>query len=716
MKVYAGSDVRNVAIVGHAHSGKTELITAILKTAKSPAASSRENGGAVTQYDEEEIARNMTMSNAAAYAECDGIKLNMLDTPGFHMFLHEARGAMLPAETAIAVINAQTGVESGTERVWNYASEIGLPRIVVMNQVDHPKADSRTGRMDMLEGIRARWGRQVVPVQLPIVDEKGFHGVVDLVTMDAYLYAPDGDGRGTKGAIPHAMEGDAKAAHEALIELVAEGKDELMEEFFSQGTIPEEHLIPALHEAIREDRIFPVLYVSGLRNVGTDHLLDFLKVYAPAPTEREPVAAHGVLHSVRGHVNGGGTVEVQDEIVMRKVGDEEPLALYVYKTMTDPFAGRISFFKVVSGMMKTDKSVQNFTRHESERLAHLCVMQGRKAVEVQELHAGDLGAVAKLRVTLTGETLGDKAHEIFLEPVSMPEPAMTYAIEPKSRADEDKLAPALHKLMEDDPMIRFYRGPQTSEFLVAGTGQPHIEAIVSKLKRRYHTDVILKAPKVPYRETILGRSEAQGRHKKQTGGHGQFGDCKLRIEPLTRGSGVEFVNDIFGGAIPRQYVPAVEKGVRESAARGYLAGYPVVDIKVTVFDGSYHDVDSSEMSFKMAARLAFRKCMESARPALLEPIMRVEIEAPDDFAGALIGDLTGRRGRVQGMEGGGAGTIVRAEVPMAEMLSYATTLTSLTQGRGSFRMEMGHYDVVPQLLADKILANAKRPLHDEADE
>jgi elongation factor G len=511
--------------------------------------------------------------------------------------------------------------------------------------------------------------------------------------MKAYLYKPDGDGRGEVGPIPEAIKADANVAHEALVELVAEGKDELMEEFFNEGTIPEEHLIGALHEAIREDRIFPVLYVSGLRNVGTDHLLDFLKVYAPAPTEREPVAAHGILHSMRTtRVNGSGAVDVQDEIVMRKVGDEEPLALYVYKTMTDPFAGRISFFKVVSGMMKTDKSVVNFTRQEPERLCHLSIMQGRKAVEVQELHAGDLGAVAKLRVTLTGDTLGEKSHEIFLEPVPMPEPAMTYAIEPKSRADEDKLAPALHKVMEEDSMVRFFRDPQTNEFLVAGAGQQHIEAVVSKLKRRYHTDVTLKAPKIPYLETVRGRAEAQGRYKKQTGGHGQYGDCKIRMEALPRGGGVVFANDIFGGAIPRQYVPAVEKGIRESAARGFLAGYPVVDIKVTVFDGSYHEVDSSEMSFKMAARLAFRKCMEQAKPVLLEPVMKVEIETPDDFAGALLGDLNSRRGRVQGMESAGTGTTVRAEVPMAEMLSYGTTLTSITQ------------------------ANAKRPNQDELEE
>jgi elongation factor G len=716
MKTYPGNYIRNVAVVGHAHSGKTTLISALLQAAKMTVIRGRvEDGSAVTAYDEEEVARRTTMSNATAFAEWSGVKVNLIDTPGFHMFLHETRAAMLPVEAALIVINAQIGAEAVTGRVWDYAAEVSLPRILVINQIDHPKADSRLGRMRMIELLQEKWGRQIVPVQLPIIDQQGFHGVVDLVTMNAFLYTPDGDGHGEIAKIPEVMKADAKTAHEALVELVAEGKDELMEEFFREGTIPEHHLIAALHEAIREDKIFPVLYVSGLRNVGTDHLLEFLKVYAPAPTEREPVAARGVMQAKGG--NGSGiSLELQDEIVMRRVEDQQPLALYVYKTMTDPYAGRISFFKVVSGMIKTDTTVQNFTRQEPERLAHLSIMQGRKAVEVQELHAGDLGAVAKLKVTLTGDTLGDKAHEIFLEPVSMPEPAMTYAIEPKSRADEDKLAPALHKLMEDDPMVRFFRDPQTNEFLVAGAGQPHIEAIVSKLKRRYHTDVILRAPKVPYRETVRGRAEAQGRHKKQTGGHGQYGDCKLRIEPMARGSGVVFANDIFGGAIPRQYVPAVEKGVHESAARGFLAGYPVVDIKVTVFDGSYHDVDSSEMSFKMAARLAFRKCMEQAKPALLEPIMRVEIEAPDEFAGALIGDLTGRRGRVQGMESSGAGTVVRAEVPMAEMLSYSTTLTSMTQGRGSFRMELGHYDVVPQLLADKILTTAKRPLHDEAED
>jgi len=560
--------------------------------------------------------------------------------------------------------------------------------------------------------MRERWGRQVVPVQLPIVDQHGFHGVIDLVTMEAFLYTPDGDGRGTPGPIPHVLENDAKAAHEALIELVAEGKDELMEEFFAVGTIPEHHLIGALHEAIREDRIFPVLYASALRNVGTDHLLDFLKVYAPSPAERPALAARNLNGSSANHSDLGAP----SDTITRRVDDAEPATLYVYKTMVDPFAGRISFFKVISGCVRNETSVENYARGEMERIAHLAIMQGRKLVETSELHAGDLGAVAKLRVTQTGDTLGAKGKAVLIDSAPLPEPAMTYAIEPKSRADEDKLAPALHRLMEEDLGLRFYRDPMTNEFLVAGAGQLHIEAVVSRLRRRFHTEVTLRSPKVPYRETIRAKATGHGRHKKQTGGHGQFGDCKLRIEPLPRGAGFEFVDDIFGGSIPRQFVPAVEKGVQESAARGYLAGYPVVDFRAIVYDGSYHDVDSSEMAFKMAGRAAFRACMEQAKPALLEPVMRVEIESPDEFGGPIMGDLNSRRGRVQGMESKGVGTVIRALVPLAEMLTYGATLTSLTQGRGSFHMEMDHYDFVPPAISEKIAAGAKRPAGDDAED
>ena len=709
MKTYQGSEIRNVAVVGHAHSGKTTLIAALLHAAKmTPTQGRVADGTAVTAYDEEEVARGATMQNAVAYVEWQGTKINLVDTPGFHMFTHEARAALLPVEAAVVLVNAQNGVEAVTERVWRFAEESNVPRVVVVNQMDHPKAGGGGGLSALIDDLVDRWGRNCVPVQLPITGPEGFHGVVDLVTMEAYYYTPGGDGRGkVTGEIPANLAADAKARHEALVELVAEGKDELMEEYFEKGTIAEEHLIAALHEAIREDRIFPVLFSSGLANMALDHLLDFIKVYCPAPTERAPFPVR-----VPTIDNAAGDAA---PMASRKVADSEPLGMMVFKTMTDPFAGRITFFKVISGVVKNDATVENYTRRTQERLAHLSVMQGRKAVEVPELHAGDLGAVAKLRETLTGDTLGQKGVEIQVDLTPIPEPAMTYAIEPKTRADEDKLAPAIHKLMEEDLLIRFFRDPQTNEFLIAGAGQQHIEAIVSRLKKRYHAEVTLKAPKVPYLETIRGRAEAQGRHKKQSGGHGQFGDCKIRMEPLPRGGGFEFGNEVFGGAIPRNFIPAIEKGIVETAARGFLAGYPVVDFKATVYDGSYHDVDSNEMSFKTAGRLAFKKAMELCKPCLLEPIMKVEIEAPDEFAGTLMGDLSSRRGRVQGTDSKGRTTLINAQVPMAEMLTYGTLLTSMTQGKGSYRMEVDHYDIVPQLVADKILANAKKPIDEEEE-
>ena len=716
MKTYQGSEIRNVAVVGHAHSGKTTLIAALLHAAKTTPTQGRvHDGTAVTAYDEEEVARGITMQNAVAFAEWQGVKINLVDTPGFHMFSHEARAALLPVEAAAVVVNAQNGVEPMTERVWKYAEEANVPRIVVVNQMDHPKAGGGNGLSALIDDLHERWGRQCVPVQLPISDANGFHGVVDLVTMEAFFYTPGGNGQGKIGEIPATLAAPAKAAHEALVELVAEGKDELMEEFFAEGTIPEQHLITALHEAIREDRIFPVLFTSGEQNIAMDHLLDFIKVYAPAPIERTPMPVKTAAMQAVANGNGGGADHAEPAGATRKVDDGQPTAVLVFKTMSDPFAGRITFFKVVSGVVKNDATLENYARRGQEKFSHLSVMQGRKAMEVVELHAGDLGAVAKLRETFTGDTLGQKGADIQMELMAMPEPAMTYAIEPKTRGDEDKLAPAIHKLMEEDLLIRFYRDPQTNEFLIAGAGQPHIETIVSRLKKRYHAEVTLKAPKVPYRETIRGKADAQGRHKKQSGGHGQFGDCKIKMEPLARGGGFEFANEIFGGAIPRQFVPAVEKGIIESAARGYLAGYPVVDFKVTVYDGSYHDVDSNELSFKTAGRIAFRKAMEQARPCLLEPIMKVAIEAPDEFAGALMGDLNGRRGRVQGMESKGRTTVINAEVPMAEMLTYGTQLTSMTQGKGSYRMEMDHYDYVPAQVAEKILANAKRPIEEEEE-
>jgi elongation factor G len=690
MKVYEGANVRNVTIVGHGHAGKTSLVSAMLYTAGATQRLGRvDDGTAITDYDDEEIARKMSISASLAYAEWGNTKINFIDTPGFSMFVHEAKLVLPVVDAAVVVVDGVAGVEVVTERVWNDCEEYKTPRVIVASRMDRERADADR----VLESLTRAFGRNVIPLELPIGKEKNLSGVVDVVHMKAYTYELGGNGKGKEGEIPADMKDLAQQAHEKLVEMIAEGDDALMEEFFDTGTIPEEHLIPALHNAIREDKIFPVLFASGLGNVSADRLMDFIVDFTPAATEHE---------AIRGEVTSGN-----GEPPARKESDTEPVSLYVFKTVSDPFAGRISYFKVFSGVLKNDAALQNFSRGSQEKLAHISIMQGKTAVPVNELHAGDIGAVAKLKDTLTGDTLGDKSAPIKYPKVKLPDPAITFAIEPKSRADEDKLGPGIHKLNEEDAMLRFFRDPQTKEFLIAGTGQQHIEVVVAKLKKRYHTEVVLKAPKVPYRETIRGRADVQGRHKKQTGGHGQYGDCKIKMEPLARGGEFEFVNDIFGGAIPRNFIPAVEKGIKDAAARGYLAGFPVVDFRVVLYDGSYHDVDSNDLSFQMAGRIAFKKAMEQAKPTLLEPIMVVEIKVPDEFAGSIMGDLNGRRGRIQGMDNKGGNTIVKAEVPMSEMLTYGVDLTAMTQGRGSFNMEMHHYDVVPSQLQEKIIEKAK---------
>jgi elongation factor G len=697
VKVYEGAHLRNLALIGHGHAGKTTLVSAMLYTAgATPRFGRVDDGSATTDHDEEEIARKMSIGTGLAFVEwgktdADKVKINLLDTPGFNMFVHEAKMVLPVVDAALVVVDGVAGVEVVTQRVWGYCNDIDLPRMIVVNRMDRERADANR----VLESLTNAFGRAVTPLQLPIGSEKSLKGIIDLVRMKAYTYDMGGNGKGKEGPIPDNMADVAKEAHERLVELVAEGKDELMEEFFEKGTIPEEDLVPALHEAIREDKLFPVLFTSGLGNIGVDELMDFIVDYTPAASEH---------HAITGQPAGGN-----GEPPVRKGTDNEPASVYVFKTMSDAFAGRISYFKVFSGVLKNEASLQNYNRNIQEKFAHISLIQGKQAVPIAELHAGDIGSVAKLRETLTGDTLGDKSSPIRYPVVQLPEPAITFAIEPKSRADEDKLGVGLHKLMEEDAMLRFFRDPQTKEFLIAGTGQQHIEVVVSKMKKRYHAEVVLKAPKVPYRETIRGKADVQGRHKKQTGGHGQYGDCKIKMEPLPRNSEVEFefVNDIFGGAIPRNFIPAVEKGIKDAAARGYLAGYPVVNFRAILYDGSYHDVDSNDLSFQMAGRIAFRKAMEQAKPTLLEPIMHVEITIPDEFAGTIMGDLNSRRGRIQGMDNKAGNTIVKAEVPMAEMLTYGADLTSMTQGRGSFSMEMHHYDTVPQQLQDKIIEKAK---------
>ena len=529
-----------------------------------------------------------------------------------------------------------------------------------------------------------------MPIQLPIGEERNFNGVVDLVRMKALTFAPDDSGRMTEGEIPADLADQASQARESLIEMVAEADDQLMEIFFADGTLTQDQLMSGLRSATLSGKLFPLLCTSGMHAIGIQPLLDAILSYVPSPAER-----------------GFGALDAQGHEISIAATEAGPYSAFVWKTIADPFAGRITMLRVITGSLTSDATVNNITTGTAERFGHLLVLQGKTQTHVPELKAGDLGAVAKLKDTHTNDAIADKATKFTVAGIKFPEPVLAYAIEPKSRGDEDKISTAMQRLREEDPSISYARDPQTHELLLSGQGQLHIEVTVAKLKRRFGVEVNLKPPRIPYRETITVPTEAHGRHKKQTGGHGQFGDCKIKVEPLPRGSDFQFVDDIFGGSIPRQFVPAVEKGIQDARVRGYLAGFPMVDFKATVFDGSYHAVDSNELSFKMAGVLAFKDAMSRARPTILEPIMQVEVYAPSDFAGDLMGDLNGRRGRIAGMDTRGTMTVIRAQVPMSEMLTYEQHLTSATGGRGSYHMEYSHYEEVPQQFQAKIIAAAR---------
>ena len=676
MKVYESKEIRNVAVVGHGDSGKTTLTAGLLFAAGATNRLLRvDEGNTITDFDEEEIQRKITISTAVAVEEWKKTKINILDTPGYNIFINDTKASLVAADAVLVLVDGVAGVEVQTEKVWHFANEFNLPRAIMVNKLDRERADFQRA----LASVHENFGRAAVPIQIPIGVERDFKGVVDLIGMKAYTYTPDGDGKGKEGEIPADLADAAQKAHEALVEMVAEGNDALMEQFFEKGTLEREQIIEGLKNAVREKRIFPVMCGSALHNIGTDLALNFIVENLPSPTERE-----------------AAPVQIDGKEAAHAISEGGHPSLFVFKTTADPFAGRITYFKVMSGVVKNDANLQNLTRSSAERLAHLSSPQGKTLQPVTELRAGDIGAVAKLKDTLTGDTLAEKGFNILYPPVKLPEPSIAFAIEAKS--------------------LRFYRDPQTREFLLAGAGQQHVEIVVSRLKKRYSVDVTLKAPKIPYRETIRGTADVQGRHKKQTGGHGQFGDCWIKMMPLERGAKFEFANEIFGGAIPKNYIPAVEKGILEAAENGFLAGYPMVDFKVVLYDGSYHDVDSSELAFKLAARKAFKAAMQQAKPALLEPVMNVEIQAPVEYAGDLMGDLNGRRGRISGMDTKGSSQFIRAQVPMAEMLNYQNDLTAMTQGRGSFNMEFDHYDFVPQLQAEKIIAAAKAAKTGEEEE
>jgi elongation factor G len=698
MKVYDAPNIRNVVIVGHGGCGKTSLASALLFDAGAVNRLGRvDDGTTVTDFDPDEIERKISLLAAPAFAEWKKAKVNLLDAPGYANFLSEARAASRVADAALVVVDAVAGVEVQTEKVWGFAEEYGLARLIVVNRMDRENASFERA----LEKVQAAFGRAAVPVAVPVGEEKSFKGIVDLVSEKAQVYGDDTSGRFQVVDVPAAQQEATKSWREKLVEMVAESNEELMEEFFEKGTLSPEQLAGGLRRAVVAGKIFPVLPASALLNAGVHAVLDAIVDLAPSPADRGEVK---------------GTDPATQAETSRKPAPDAPLSAFVFKTLVDPHAGRISLFRVYSGTLKSDSAVHNTSRDVAERVGSLLLLQGKAQTQVPEIQAGDIGAVAKLKDTQTGDTLADKASPIVYPPVVFPEPATTFAIEPKTRGDDDKISTALQRLLEEDPVLRVSRDAQTHEMLLSGMGQLHIEVVVARLRKRYKVEVNLRKPKIPYRETIKGSAEAHGRHKKQTGGHGQFGDCRIRMKPLARGEAFKFVDDIFGGSIPKNFIPAVEKGIQDARMKGFLAGYPMVDFQVELYDGQYHDVDSSEMSFKIAGSLAFKDAVPKCRPTILEPIMSVEIAVPDEYAGAVMGDLSSRRGRPQGMEPKGSLQVIKAEVPLAEMLSYDAELTSMTGGRGSYHMEMDHYDEVPAHLQEKIIAASRAERGDGQEE
>jgi elongation factor G len=698
MKVYDAPSIRNIAVVGHGGSGKTSLVSALVFGMGGANRLGRvEDGTTITDFDPDEIERKISLQAALAHGEWKKTKINLIDAPGYAVFVAEAMAALRVADAALVVVDAVHGVEVQTEKAWALAAERGLPRLLVVNRMDRERASFERA----MQSIEKAFGRGAVPIALPIGEEKSFGGVIDLVHETAVKYADDESGKSQPIDIPADRGEAARAQRDKLVEMVAESNEDLIEEFFEKGTLPQEDLVKGLHQAVRAAKVFPVLPAAAARNIGLAQILDAALELLPSPAEVGEAA---------------GTDPASKGDAKRKVSAEGPVSAFVFKTMVDPHAGQISLFRVYSGTLKSDSHVHNIGRDVDERLGHLLLLQGKNQVQVPEIQAGDIGAVAKLKDTHTSDTLAEKAHPIVYPPIAFPEPATTFAMEPKTRGDEDKISTALHRLIEEDPVLRISRDAQTHEMLLSGMGQLHVEVVVNRLRKRFKVEVNLKKPKVPYRETIKAAAEGHGRHKKQTGGHGQFGDCKIRMKPLPRGADFQYVDDTFGGSIPRNFIPAIEKGIQESRLRGFLAGFPMVDFQVDVFDGQFHDVDSSEMSFKIAGSLAYKDAVAKCKPTILEPVMKVEIYVPEEFAGSVMGDLSSRRGRPQGMEPKGSQQVIRADVPQAEMLDYDATLTSMTGGRGSYHMEFDHYDEVPSHLQEKIITAAKAERGEQKEE
>jgi elongation factor G len=688
MKVYTTPEIRNVALLGHGDSGKTSLTSAFLFSAGTLNRLGKvDDGTATTDFDEEEIERKISLQVAIAHTEWQGCKINLIDTPGYAAFMADAKVAVAVADLGLLLIEAVSGVQVVTEKTFGFAEEQNLPLIFVLSKLDRENASFQRG----LEAIQERFGRAAVPIQLPIGNEHAFEGVIDLLRMKAVKFDKGGSGKMHEEEMPPDLADQAAEARAALVEMIAETDEGLMETFFDAGDLNDEQLIGGLRGAILSRQIFPVLCSSATHLIGTQPLLDAIVNLAPAPGARR---------------HNSGRDPRNDEEISRPVSSDQPVSLFVFKTIADPFAGKLSLFRVCSGKLKGDSAVVNTARdNQSERLGTISIPQGKQLIQIEELNAGDLGVVAKLKETQTSDTLADPSQPIVYPRMVFSKPAISFAVEPKSKGDEERISNALARLTEEDPVLQVKRDPQSGELLVSGTGQLHVEVTLSKMRRKFGVEAILHQPKVPYLETIKKKvSNVEGKHKKQSGGRGQFGVCMIDMEPLPRGEGFDFVDKIFGGSIPQNYRPAVEKGIREAADRGWQAGCPVVDFRVTLTDGKYHTVDSSEMAFKIAGSLAFKEAMSKAAPTILEPIMQVQITVPEEYMGDIMGDLSSRRGKPQGMEAQGNQQVIRAQVPMAEMLSYDSTLKSMTSDRGSYTMEFDHYEEAPAHVKEKIIA------------
>src|SRR5215831_6749476 len=681
--------LRTIALVGQGGAGKSQLAEAMLFTAGATTRLGRpDDGSGVMDFEPEELQRKVTISSSFHHLNWKRTEVILANTPGYNAFLPETFNTLKAVDAAVLLVSPGADMKVESEKIWTTLSEAAMPRLAFVSRLDRERTSFAAAVKDLESHLEAK----PVVLTLPIGEEAQLSGVVDVLAMKALVYT-DNSGKSREEEIPPNLREPAEKARNALLESVAETDDELLEEYLDKGTLPDEKVRTALHAAVAAGKLTPVFCGSGTKNVGIGPLLDAITTLLPAPNERPGQKAQ--------HPTNGEQQE-------RAADPSAPFSALVFKTVVDPSAGKLSIFRVASGHATSDASVLNATRSSRERFGQLLRLEGKKQAPISSALPGEIVAVAKLKDTTTGDSLCDEKSPILFPVPKRPLPVISFAIRPKTRGDEEKASQALARLVEEDPALETHRDQQTHEIILAGTGQMHIEATVEKLKRKFNVEVELTAPKVPYKETIKGRAEAQGKYKRQSGGRGQYGDCWLKVEPLQRGSGFEFADEIVGGVIPRQYIPSVEKGVRNTLSDGYLAGFPVVDVKVTVYDGSFHEVDSSDMAFQIAASMGLKNAFEKARPILLEPIMAVEVSCPDECMGDVIGDLNSRRGRVLGMESKGAGQVIKALVPMADVLKYAPDLRSITSGRGSFEARFSHYDEVPAPLAEKVIAESKR--------